>query len=312
MTKPVTVLFIAGLGRSGSTIFELSLGTDPRVVSLGEVIHLWKRSLIGGELCGCGRAFAACSFWHGVGAEAFGGWENVDAHRVFALKRSIDRTLRVPQLATRVGTPAWRAQVLEYASYYGRLYRAVATVSGRAVLVDSSKQVSLPYVLAYAKGIDLRVVHCLRDPRAVAYSWSKRVARPESTGGRDFMDRYPPALTAVKWLQHNGVLEALRVRGVPTTRVRYEDWVRAPQATVAATLAFAGRPPAPNPALGRDWVELGTNHTCSGNPMRFTQGRVSIRRDDAWRAHLPPTQRRLVTGLTAPGLAAYGYLRRRQ
>ena len=307
----VPVLFIGGLGRSGSTVFELSLGTDPRVVALGEVMHLWKRSLIEGELCGCGVPFADCRFWQGVGEVAFGGWHNVNARRVFSLKRRIDRTVRAPQLWAGLGGSAWKAEVREYASYYSRLYRAAAKVSGRPIVVDSSKQASMPYVLHYAEGIDLRVLHCVRDSRAVAYSWSKQTRRPEAgTHGEAYMDRYSPAVSALKWLQHNVVIEGLRLRRTRVRRIRYEDWVQAPVDTVGDALEFGGLKRQSNPLISDDWVELATTHTCSGNPMRFTQGRVEIRRDDTWRGVLPSGSRRLVTALTAPGLAAYGYLKR--
>ena len=47
---------------------------------------------------------------------------------------------------------------------------------------------------------------------------------------------------------------------------------------------------------------------CSSDlPMRFTTGRIRIRRDEQWRAALPPGQRRAVTALTLPLLARYGY-----
>jgi len=302
------VLFIGGIGRSGSTVFELSLGTDERVVALGEVLHLWQRSLLDRERCGCGAAFSECAFWRSVGERAFGGWDQIDPGRVLALKRRIDRTVRTPQLSAGIGTAAWKADVREYASYYSRLYRAAAAVSGRRVIVDSSKQASLPYVLRHADGLDVRVLHCVRDSRAVAYSWTKKVSRPESQhDGAQLMTRYSPPVLALKWMQHNTVIEALRFQGVPTKRIRYEDWVAAPVATVQAALRFGGLEPRQNPLLHDQWVELPVNHTCSGNPMRFTQGRVDIRIDEQWRTALPATSRRVVTGLTAPGLVAYGY-----
>lgn len=307
----VRLLFIGGLGRSGSTMFELSLGTDPRVIALGEVLHLWKRSLMQEEPCGCGRPFSRCEFWQQVGESAFGGWDRVDAARVFSLKRRVDRTVRTPQLWAQLGSASWKSDVCEYASYYSRLYRAAAEVSGRDIVVDSSKQASLPYVLRYADDVDLRVLHCIRDSRAVAYSWSRRVTRPESsTGGAEYMDRYPPSVSALKWLQHNGVIEGLRLRGVPVHRIRYEDWIDAPQEMVRRALEHGDLSSAANPLVGKEWVYLPTTHTCSGNPMRFTQGRVEIRRDERWREALPARSRRLVTALTSPGLAAYGYLKK--
>jgi len=41
--------------------------------------------------------------------------------------------------------------------------------------------------------------------------------------------------------------------------------------------------------------------------MRFTVGRIALRRDDAWVSALPPRQRRLVGAVCAPMLRAYGY-----
>ena len=41
--------------------------------------------------------------------------------------------------------------------------------------------------------------------------------------------------------------------------------------------------------------------------MRFSVGRLPLRRDDAWVRALPSGQRRLVGAVCAPMLRAYGY-----
>jgi hypothetical protein len=43
--------------------------------------------------------------------------------------------------------------------------------------------------------------------------------------------------------------------------------------------------------------------------VRFLNGRVPIRQDDAWQAAMPAGQRRAVTALTLPLLGRYGYVR---
>jgi hypothetical protein len=53
---------------------------------------------------------------------------------------------------------------------------------------------------------------------------------------------------------------------------------------------------------------LGVNHTVLGNPMRFDQGEVVIRRDDRWRTQMVPADRRIVTRRTWPLLLRYGYI----
>ena len=57
--------------------------------------------------------------------------------------------------------------------------------------------------------------------------------------------------------------------------------------------------------------ELEADHSVAGNPMRFETGTLHLRRDDAWRRQLADRDRRVVTALTAPLLARYGYLGRR-
>ncbi len=78
-TRP-TVLYLGGLGRSGTTVLERVLGELPGVCSVGELVHLWRRGVLDGETCGCGRSFGSCPFWAEVGRVAFGGWSR-DARR---------------------------------------------------------------------------------------------------------------------------------------------------------------------------------------------------------------------------------------
>lgn len=169
----------------------------------------------------------------------------------------------------------------------------------------------MPYEPHCAQGSDVRVLHCVRDSRAVAPSWTKRVLRPEcSAGGGKYMDRYSPALTALKWLQHNGVIGVPRIRGTATRRIRNEGWVRAPAETVRHVLEFGGLDHRPNPMPGNEWGDLATTLTCNGNTMKFTQGRVENRHREEWRESLPAGSRRLIAGLTAPRLTTYVYLKK--
>jgi Sulfotransferase family len=298
-------LFLGGLGRSGTTLVERLLGELPGVCALGEVVHLWQRDIRDDERCGCGARFSGCTFWHRVGALAFGGWHNVDVDRVHRLRAAVERTRHIPRLAAATEAPA---EVHEYASYYTRVYAAAAEVSGARVVVDSSKHSSLAHVLRWSAGLDLRVVHVVRDARGVAYSWTKTVSRPE-TDGTDEMTRYSPGRSALLWNAHNAAFGLLSRRGVAVRRIRYEEFLADPRAALTALAEFAGVP-LPDGALDflRDgYADLRVGHSAAGNPMRFTVGRLPLRRDDAWVRSLPPRQRRLVGTVCGPMLRAYGY-----
>jgi hypothetical protein len=306
--EPVRVLFLGGLGRSGTTLLERVVGELPGACPLGEVVHLWTRDVRDDERCGCGRPFSRCEFWAAVGERAFGSWGSVDVGRIAELAAAVDRTRRIPAQALGRLSRQARADLDEYTSYYVRLYRAAQEVSGASVVIDSSKHASLAYCLASQPEIDLRVLHVVRDSRGVAYSWTKRVERPE-TDGVDEMARFSPARTAMLWDAHNVAYSLLGRRGVSVRRMRYEEFVADPTGSLRGIAELAGLPLAEQDLafLTGDAAELGPCHSAAGNPMRFTTGRLVMRRDEAWRAALPAGQRRLVTMLTAPLLTAYGY-----
>ncbi len=304
------VLYLGGLGRSGTTLLERMLAELPGVCSLGEVVHLWRRGLGEDERCGCGEPFSRCPFWTQVGEVAFGGWAMVDRDRVLELQDTIDRTRRIPQLAFSRGDSALAGQCEEYAGYYRRLYAAAAEVSGSPVVVDSSKNSSLAFCLRRPGTIDLRVLHMVRDSRGVAYSWTKRVQRPDRVGDESFMTQYTPWSAALLWDAHNLSFDLLRRLGTPTLLVRYEELLTRPRHGLAAIALFAGVPAddAAFAFLNDTDVTLRPTHTVSGNPMRFQTGQITLRRDDEWRTKFPAGRRRLVSAVTMPLLLRYGYL----
>ncbi len=304
---PVRVLFLGGVGRSGSTIVANAVGQHPRTVSIGELVHLWQRGLLDNELCGCGSRLRQCPFWTQVGLEAFGGWDTLDLPGILELQHSVDRNRYVPLMLRPELSPGYRRSLEEYAGLLSRLYRAISSVSGAPVIVDSTKHVSFAYLLRRVPGIDVRVAHLVREPQGVAYSWAKKVKRPEAVDRDDDMPRYSPARTSGKWLAYNSALHGLSLLGTPTRLFRYEDLMADPRAQIGSLLELAGLDPGPLPHLGDDWVELEPSHTIAGNPARFRHGRVELRTDRAWTTEMEPGDRRKVSMLTWPLRAVYGY-----
>jgi UDP-N-acetylglucosamine transferase subunit ALG13 len=308
----VPVLYLGGLGRSGSTLLERALGQLDGLACVGEVVHLWERGLRDDELCGCGARFSACSFWQRVGKSAYGGWDRVSVGEVLALKSAVDRTRFAARLLHAPERGGFARRLRRYTDMLTRLYAAVLEVSGADIVVDASKHASTALVLSASPGVDLRVLHLVRDSPAVAYSWTKQIPRPEAGPGQ-FMATWRPPQTAMHWASENILLDRLARHGTPTHLVRYEDFARDPRSTLSAVLAFLDRP---DDGHALDFVDGGTlsldpSHTVAGNPMRFSSGRLKVVPDEAWRSALPTGQQRVVRALTLPLRGRYGYAGRR-
>src|SRR5215204_7091410 len=102
-----------------------------------------------------------------------------------------------------------------------QLYRAIQRVSGAGVIVDSSKRLTYAVLLSLLPFADLRVVHLVRDSRAVAYSWGRTKESPAVVGGR-LMPRMSPAQASRAWSIQNypyALLSGLAY----LSRLRYED-----------------------------------------------------------------------------------------
>ncbi|MDQ3637753.1 MAG: sulfotransferase, partial [Actinomycetota bacterium] len=305
--SPVKVLYVAGLGRSGSTILANTLGQVEGFFSGGELNFIWKHALIENRLCGCGRPSRECPFWGPVFDGEFGGQSEDLAREMMRLQYSGARTRHIPLMLTDGGREKIRARLGKFLDNTGRLYKAIRSVSGSRVVVDTSKEPAYGYALGMVPGIDLRVLHLVRDPRAAAYSWAKKKPQPDSAD-REFMHQKTPAQSAVLWDAWNAAIEALwRRTPEKYLRLRYEDFIADPRASFEAMLKLVGEEGSELPLVGEREVKLGISHTVSGNPNRFDTGAVELKQDQAWTEKMSPRDQRLVTALTVPLLKRYHY-----
>jgi hypothetical protein len=309
-TTPVRVLYIGGCGRSGSTLLDRMLGELPRFVSTGEVRFIWQRGLLENQLCGCGTPFRECPFWQSVGEEAFGGWDTLDAQDLVALDRALDRHRYIPLLVAPRLSRGFEKRLARYVEVLGRLYGAIDRVSGGACIIDSTKDPPFAFLLKRVPGLELRIVHLVRDSRGVAFSWTKNVRKPEDVEVARFMNTYHPVEMGLRWVVYNTCFHVLGRLGIPRMMTRYEEVVSSPRRELQRVVSLLGDEVGEESFgfLNGRGVELGVHHTISGNPMRFQRGTISLTVDEEWKTRLKPAHRRLVSIFTFPLLLGYGYL----
>ncbi len=297
------VLYIAGWGRSGTTIVDNILGAYDSVCNVGELFYLWRRGLIQRRRCGCGEPLVRCPFWREVLDLAYRG-RNPRPKRIAAAQR---RAVRVRD-ARRLSRGQLDEDARHYRNEIAAVYQAVAEVTGAELIVDSSKTPSGAAVLAHCEGTDGYLLHMVRDPRAVAYSWTRPTVQPDRRKPRQ-MRQHRTAESTAAWLGWNLLVEDLAREAYAgrTRRLRYEDFVADPQPSIEGVLEFAGMPTSGSPFEDERSVKLAASHTVSGNPKRFHTGAIHIKPDDRWRRAQPLSGRLLSTTMALPLLRRYGY-----
>ncbi|WP_158624226.1 sulfotransferase [Micromonospora sp. HM5-17] len=334
MVSRVRVLYLAGSGRSGSTLVTTILGQLPGFVAAGEVRYLWRRGLVENRPCGCGRPLRSCPVWTAVLRDVPGS----DPAGVAARLGGRLRIRRLPVLLRRHrrGQPSvpGHPDDARLARLYPAIARHVGAVPAPAepsgpsaageseparvpnpppagrVVVDSSKLPPYGALLGDLPGVDLYVLHLVRDPRATAFSWRRRRRLDGDLDDR-LMSRPPVWKAALLWLVWNATTLRLWAGTGRYLRVRYEDFVADPAGTVARIAGFVGVDPGELPFPTPDTVRLAPTHSVAGNPARHRTGVVSVVADNEWVTALPRWAYAVVTALTWPLLRRFGYPIRR-
>jgi hypothetical protein len=195
-----------------------------------------------------------------------------------------------------------------YARDMARIYGAIHDHTGGAVIVDSSNLPGYGMLLGAVGGIDLCVLHLVRDPRGVAHSWNRTRVRDDRGSGAAHMGREGLVKSSLLWNLWNRTTEACWGADPSRyVRVRYEDVVADPRRALEPVMRMLGMPGDAVPAARDGVVQMDVCHTVAGNPIRTIAGRVRLTADNEWITSMPRARRAAVAVLTGPRLARYGY-----
>jgi hypothetical protein len=304
----IKVLYIAGRGRSGSTLLERLLGQIEGFFSVGE-LRLWNRRLREGRRCGCGAPLGKCEIWNSALGKAFGNLDRIDDAKLDLHEWGAHSRTALLMLLSR-DYAEFEPCVVAYLAQLERIYHAVQSTTGCKVIVDSSKSPVYVHGLGMLPSIDLYMVHLVRDPRAVAYSWLRQQRRPkidDPLSNRVF----GPVKSSLFWSATNLLTEIAKAQFRDNfLLLRYEDFIRKPEESMKRILTLVGEESRDFDFMTRNRVQLGINHTVSGNPNRFRTGAIHLLLDEDWRISMKASDKRCVSLLTWPLCLKYGYFGR--
>lgn len=303
-TQPdFTVIYIGGLGRSGSTLLAELLATLPGFVSVGELPTLWWHGWRDDWQSSDGHQFSTSPVWKALLARLQ--QENKGFDPELALQLCERAAKERHKIALHAGkwSGAKSEMLSEYTEHFNEVYRILADETKARVLVDSGKAPFHAALMFGASDLDFRSIHLIRDPRAVAFSrMRKKVNRNTKSTLPILMVRQGSVRISLRWNWQNILMHRLRLCGKIGTRLHYEALAKNPVAEIARTLSDLDVEYSQNAlnALRSGSFAKRPGIAFSGNSSRFDLEETSIKLDDAWRDALPWWSYAVVSALTYP------------
>lgn len=301
------VLYITGHGYSGSTLLTFLLGSHPQIATIGELgiaEHTKSQTPPEQYLCSCHAPVRECEFWRRVSREMaergheFDVWDSDLDFRARGggisdvILRAVQRG-PVLEMARSVGVrvvPGARRELARILSRIEALAEVVTGIKGSRIFLDSSKRPERAVFMRRIPSFDMRVIHLVRDGRAVSWSNMKNLG-------------LGPEAAADSWVADNRAAEQAR-RWFPKDRwmtLRHEDVCADPPGALSRIYSFVGLPPGDGVPDFR-----GVEHHVIGNRMRLSST-SEIRLDERWKTALTREQMAAIERRVAPLNRGYGY-----
>jgi hypothetical protein len=250
------IIYIAGTSHSGSTLLDLMLNAHPQIVSAGELQNLNRQLQYKNpdkkiySPCSCGApSLWECDFWRDVNEQTI----EREGKSLDALNVSDYRNVKGQRSANTI------------------VFEAIREVSGKNLIVDSSKSPRRLKHLLQLGEMEIYPVHLLRDPKGQICSVKRK------HGG--FFKHIFHYEVVHKQLFH-------RLKSVPHCFVRYEDLVSETELTLNRILEPIGLKFDPKQLL---WAEQ-VKHQAAGNRVR-RQRSSDLILDDKWRQNFNVLQK---------------------
>ena len=292
--RPVRVLYIMGAGRSGSTLLDTVLASHPDVVGVGELTNLHSAGWTANEICACGKLGTECDFWTRVRVEWQRRCPDATVAGYVALQKKFEffqwfGLVQIARMLRQRIAPTTDFQT--YLSQTEALYRAIAEASGKSIVVDSSKGPIRGALLAHIRGLDLRLVHLVRDARAVVWSRKKAFETDKKAGVQTAIKPRPAWYSVSYWAFINLLSMIVYLfRWKHALRLRYEDFVSEPRPQMERLSRVCGLDYSATIQALLNGDAIRVEHPIAGNRMRMS-GSVRLKPDWDWMERLSSRDR---------------------
>lgn len=246
MKQKVKVIYIAGSGRTGSTLLSALIAQHPSCFNIGQSRDV-SIALRESSQCTCGKNITKCEYWSLVLEMIESASTKINISREPKLFKKLCNSISTFRGRNKPGSLKEIISLhTSYIDYLGCKYTACSEIANDAVLVDSSKSPELVVALSQIPEIELKVINLVRYPGAVAVSWHKR--------NNDWQHTMKMCKAWKK--RQEQLRDFTRFADIPVKRILYEDFVSNPKTVLSEIQKWAGLIPNPDIFTGKNTVNM--------------------------------------------------------
>lgn len=304
-SKKIKILYIAGMWRSGTTLLANAVGQLDGFINVGEPITIWPPFY--NSLCSCGEKFDECKLWQSILLNGFGSSTRAGISGVNKVNFGKKYKLRDTLLHALALSTGWEEFPEDIMRPLKKLYKGIMAQDNVEVIVDESKDAIYAYALSQIPDVELKILHIIRDPRAVVFS-HKRKRKLVSSGKQ--MRQLSTFTCSIRWLTQNISSQMLLSKNSSYKRIKYEEFVASPEKCFSEILVWLGLTNNQNTIISDHQLKVcKPHHLIVSNPVGGQQGTLQIQPDLDWQTQLKPIDKIFTALLTWPLLIYYGYFK---
>lgn len=279
----ISLVYLLGAGRSGTTLLATVMNRFPEVQTLGEM-HQFLEHIKFNKPCSCGAALEDCSFWSPI------------LRKLDVDEKYIDQALLISgryeahgQLPKLVVLKDIRS---EYNAVQELIFGAIRTQVAKEYLLDSSKYIARYLRFRRNNRFKVKGIYMVRDVRGVIHSFSKQVQTPKG-----------PLATILYYSIINFFGQLVCWTDPCILKLRYEDLV---EDTAGSLRRIATHLSGEETGEITDAGYYDIPHIIGGNRLKANKT-LEIKKDDAWKRNMPRGRQMIYYLLAAPFMLVNRY-----
>lgn len=297
--QKIKLIYMVGMWRSGGTVLGRILDSSDQIIFVGNLKDFWRKGLKRNNKCSCGERFENCSFWKEVTKEyknSFPSENYEELNKEFQRIEKWSNFFKLKKIIINKKDNSFKSLLFKYLKHNQKLYEIISNLSGKKIIVDSSRNTGRLLALSLINNMELFPINIIRDPRGVLNS----LINKDISNYKEI--RHSSILNLLQWNIKNyfsvDIMKKLNTSS--GMYVLYKNFSSCPSELIEKLKIILNCELNYELDNGKFSIIVETGHLFSGNRKRHTSGKITINEDIEWKEELSLPHKTLASLISLP------------